>query len=1001
MAEQELDKLQVEIKRGTKTPSGAKAAVHLTLVADGKPVHFQQTAALKGPAPQWKQQFTFDVAGLRSPKLEIVLHNSQTGKAIGKDTVEVADLPLNRPLSSDVGVGSARVFLVLMPTGRARPIIRRNDSSSSDDSIGHALALPPLPVAVRPPAPLAAAPVSNHPAPTAAPTGPLLEVKVTSAKGFENLPKCQMGVEIRIGKWVAKTPPLPNQTVALFNCPLTVLLPEHAPPLALAVKDHETGLALGSGEIDLATLPWATSSVHMQSVLMLAGNVQAGTVSLLFRAADQAEMTAWARRQAFQVGAPVPPSRVPVPLLTERVSNHAAAHPRDGAELVRQDRASMPVARRLSAMEVVPRAPPGRMATAVTKPMPDAPPAPSPGSGRAHQVIDGTFHIRSMEFAIVGTDPAFWERPATLAAQVTLRGRAATVGRRTASAPKGPVVRWVDGLSFALTEAAPTAEVQLWERLDAGHQLIGRCSVPLPESDEDQHVKVMLRPTPLYAQLTITVLARYSVKYGQKFQPQATPTGPSVLPEWLLAQDQPPPEPPAPKPRRSASNPPPSDPTTPQTPAARAAMEVFAAPPENAVVAAHPRDVVPLHQRSRSSGGESRMKVVSFEKSMAVAASPGRSGVRPPYVDAARTKDSLRTLSGALAPVAFLLAAASQSPVFSAGLYFSVLYACYMTWVLQLLAAVLLAAVVGNNVVRAAVAHMPSADMRRIQHAALATEEQLVSLTAGAAQLSQFLARRRPTVGLALGGAALAATLLIPPYGVCLLAGTAALALVLPLPSEDVDTDLYVRTKPLAVLLPWYLITAWVDDGLMVVGAALFLVCFTHLPILRDYPSSASLHHLVCFFKAAATGVRRPFVGSLQIHVVDGRLKTKGANTGCFVMLTAEQGQLRYTRVVPGPTPQWDEAWEPVLVSNVAPCKLQVWEGTVGGTGEGHVLLGETTLTIRGPAEEAEKVVPLTGERGPCGELRLRLRVLPVAAEQAAVPLTAPRPLSLKPPRAH
>lgn len=31
----------------------------------------------------------------------------------------------------------------------------------------------------------------------------------------------------------------------------------------------------------------------------------------------------------------------------------------------------------------------------------------------------------------------------------------------------GPVVRWVDGLSFALTEAAPTAEVQLWERLDA------------------------------------------------------------------------------------------------------------------------------------------------------------------------------------------------------------------------------------------------------------------------------------------------------------------------------------------------------------------------------------------------------------------------------------------------------------------------------------------------------------------------------------------------------
>jgi len=38
------------------------------------------------------------------------------------------------------------------------------------------------------------------------------------------------------------------------------------------------------------------------------------------------------------------------------------------------------------------------------------------------------------------------------------------------------------------------------------------------------------------------------------------------------------------------------------------------------------------------------------------------------------------------------------------------------------------------------------------------------------------------------------------------------------------------------------------------------------------------------------------------------------------------------------------------------------------------------TLTIRGPAEEAEKVVPLTGERGPCGELRLRLRVLPAHA---------------------
>lgn len=45
-----------------------------------------------------------------------------------------------------------------------------------------------------------------------------------------------------------------------------------------------------------------------------------------------------------------------------------------------------------------------------------------------------------------------------------------------------------------------------------------------------------------------------------------------------------------------------------------------------------------------------------------------------------------------------------------------------------------------------------------------------------------------------------------------------------------------MRAKPLALLLPWYALAGWADDGLMLAGAAAYLTAFLHVPILRDCP---------------------------------------------------------------------------------------------------------------------------------------------------------------------
>eukprot|EP00667_Euglena_gracilis_P021653 EG_transcript_23797 len=254
-----LHQLQVEVKRATKAPAKARLAVHLSLTDKGVEVRHQQTAPKPGPNPQWQQQFTFAVSGLADPILTVSLRNAQTGQVLGHETVNVTELPLNRPLSQDLGLKGAKgtgVFVVLLatsqPAGQRRP-----SPASSDHSIGAESTLPPL----------------DRPTPRPPPTQPLLpagvEVKVTSAKGFESLPACAMCVEARCGPWAARTPPLPNQAVALWHNPLGVApLGETRHPLALAVLDSDTALVLGSGHLDLASLPWAANPAQMQSVLM-------------------------------------------------------------------------------------------------------------------------------------------------------------------------------------------------------------------------------------------------------------------------------------------------------------------------------------------------------------------------------------------------------------------------------------------------------------------------------------------------------------------------------------------------------------------------------------------------------------------------------------------------------------------------------------------------------------------------------------------------------------
>eukprot|EP00668_Euglena_longa_P006866 GGOE01008203.1.p1 GENE.GGOE01008203.1~~GGOE01008203.1.p1 ORF type:complete len:1072 (+),score=266.21 GGOE01008203.1:68-3283(+) len=1071
MEEEALHQLKVEVKRAAMAAK-TRVAVHLSLCSKGAEVKHQQTTTKLGPNPQWQQQFTFDVGGLVAPVLKISLRNAQTDQVLGQEIVNVTDLPLNRPLANDLAMKGASVFLVLLATSQSTTQQQpRLSPASSDHSVGAESAVPPL--------------LDRSALPPRRPQ-PTLEVKVTSAKGFESLPACSMCVEARCGQWVVRTPPLPNQAVALWNHSLGLaVLGETPEPLALEVLDSDTGLVLGAGVLNLASLQWAaTSPTQLQSVLMMAGDVQVGTVSVLLRTTDPVALAAWCTQ------APRPPSRPPaflnatalplVPIarslapstalveLLLRKSEGTAADavlrlrlpgtawtycspamkewrathrvcvpvPSKRPAVLRLDVALHPNATNLEVAGVgsldlsnIPEHPivhrmalahpvTGRQAgslelharfltpvplqAASSEPTPwqlqamrERLPVPLAGDGDARaspaisteQVVDGTFQVRSLEFKLSGQDSSFWEREGLLSAQVTLKSRANVVGQRTKPTPKGPVVRWADSLRFALVDRASTVEVQLWEQQGAGQQLMGMCSVMLPDREQEQNVKVLLRPTPLYAQLTITVLAQYSVRYGQRLppsedavadvvagppQPLPGPTPsrtelqrPRKLPATSDSSPVPTPSPPTNWPRMSRPMTPSGRPGGP--PAAREEGHLVPTttlgpkPPQTP-----PGTVMPLQQMTG-----------------ALAAVPSPLKHCPAYVRVARSKDSLQTLSGALAPISFLATMAARSPAVTAGLCFGVLVFCYMNWLLQLALTLALGTVVGSKVVRSNVAMLPPKELAEVHRAADDAEERLINLASALAEVSRFFVFRRPTTGLAVFGALLLLSAVMPAYGISLVIGTCALALLLPLPPEDVAVDPYAHVKPVLVLLPWYSVSGWLDDGVMLLGATLYLVCFLHVPILRDYPRSTSIHALFCVFKAAASGIRRPFVGSLRIRVLGAKLKGEDASIRSFALLSAEKGQLRYTQVASGLSPHWDKEWEPVLVSNVQSLQLQVWDASNEGTisDRDHGLIGEAVLNVRGPSEDIEKSVPLTGGRGVSGHLLLRMQVSPIVGD--------------------
>eukprot|EP00667_Euglena_gracilis_P030923 EG_transcript_43637 len=127
-------------------------------------------------------------------------------------------------------------------------------------------------------------------------------------------------------------------------------------------------------------------------------------------------------------------------------------------------------------------------------------------------------------------------------------------------------------------------------------------------------------------------------------------------------------------------------------------------------------------------------------RALAAVGSPGRPC--PAYVQVARSKDSLQTLSGALAPVSFLVTMAARSPAVTAGLCFGVLLLSYLNWLLQLALLVALGTVVGSNVVRATLATMPPEAVRQVHRAADDAEERLLGLLAALAGVSRFCVLR-------------------------------------------------------------------------------------------------------------------------------------------------------------------------------------------------------------------------------------------------------------------
>ena len=333
--------LQVEIKRGLNLLPNGLYTVGLALVSANAGTSIRRTTPHKGPNPQWQQQYTFHLANAAYPELQVSLWNGEL--LVGSDLIPVGDLPLNRPVSQDLNLQGCSIFLVLfmsktrgtpsVPNGAYPPTAFYHSPTAVSyhaATVGHPFAAPDYATSDSTHSPPAVdyhtiAAVCKSSASSAVmhtarlshagsqdsfgssaqdlahgerPNAirKLLEVKVTSAKGFESLPECHIAVQLVMDTWRAQTTAKTNQNVAIWNESFGVEVEQHGSLLWLTVLDAVSQQALATGEVDCAALPWDSGPLQMRSVPVHGDEGHTGTVNLLFRTAVPQLLSAWARR---------------------------------------------------------------------------------------------------------------------------------------------------------------------------------------------------------------------------------------------------------------------------------------------------------------------------------------------------------------------------------------------------------------------------------------------------------------------------------------------------------------------------------------------------------------------------------------------------------------------------------------------------------------------------------------------------------------------------------
>eukprot|EP00997_Jenningsia_sp_PLL12_P008255 NODE_49_length_2983_cov_139.511929_g45_i0.p1 GENE.NODE_49_length_2983_cov_139.511929_g45_i0~~NODE_49_length_2983_cov_139.511929_g45_i0.p1 ORF type:complete len:961 (+),score=277.23 NODE_49_length_2983_cov_139.511929_g45_i0:84-2885(+) len=534
-------------------------------------------------------------------------------------------------------------------------------------------------------------------------------------------------------------------------------------------------------------------------------------------------------------------------------------------------------------------------------------------------LIMGMFVVSAVEVILIRSPPDFMDHPSDVCVQIRLLSNRHKAQKRSNFRRFEMAVRWPDQMEFDIFESSTLLEVQLIRRdQHTRDAVLGSCRVELPQYSEERCLKLEMEPTPSFPLVSCNFLIHYRTKYED--------------PETLK--------------RRQKSSP--------KEPSAERGM--------------------PTRQPEQKSSTVAYYDLPEIQRHAA-----------PPYVNTARAKDGMVRLATTTAPVLMLADKVMSKPPLLGGVLFVVLFGGIMSWFFQLLLLALIAwggysktlqsksppkkeSEPGEQKTAAQRAKELEAEeafkkrkkeqQEHLQKAATLAEESVTRVLCGAATVTDWLSWKDPKVSTAvLGalGALLLLSFIIPAWFFALLALLALFACCIRVPDDELKQDAYLQLKPAIIVtalvfLGSILLPVW----LMVIVGVGYLVAYAKVPAIRAQPSSALIADSLYAANRMLFGAERNFTGLMKIQVLGAEVKGPGGSSvDPFVVLTAERGQVRYTTVaVDTTTPQWQENWQPLVVTNLTPVRLQVWDNINPiMTNANQDFLGEVYLHINGPIQ--------------------------------------------------